>query len=63
MTDKQPNKCLGYKYWTDCGYEYDCGYATDILCDDCFFVVSKELGDKRLGKRPWAIYEIIHTTS
>lgn len=27
--------CKGYKYWTDCGYEYDCGYGTTITCEEC----------------------------
>ncbi len=28
--------CKGYKYWTDCGYEYDCGYEGHILpCEEC----------------------------
>jgi len=28
--------CKGYKYWTDWGYEYDCGYLNHILsCDEC----------------------------
>ena len=27
--------CEGYRTWTDCGYEYDCGYGTDIECCDC----------------------------
>lgn len=32
--NKHP-KCKSYRYWTDCGYEYDCGYPTDLACDDC----------------------------
>lgn len=31
------NKCEGYKSWTDWGYEYDCGYQADCLCEDCIF--------------------------
>jgi hypothetical protein len=27
--------CKGFKYWTDCGYEYDCEYNTIISCDEC----------------------------
>lgn len=27
--------CKGYKYWTDCGYEYDCGYNTTLSCEKC----------------------------
>lgn len=27
--------CEGYQTWTDCGYEYDCGYGFDGFCDDC----------------------------
>ena len=51
---KDKYHCLGYSYQTDCGTEYDCGYDTDILCDDCVFVVGKESNDMRKGKRPWA---------
>jgi hypothetical protein len=54
ITIIQGHKCLGYKYWTDCGYEYDCEYESDILCEDCIFVVASESGDKRKGKKPWA---------
>lgn len=27
------NKCMGYKYWTDCGYY--CDYGSELECDDC----------------------------
>lgn len=27
--------CKGYKTWTDCGYEYECGYNTIISCEEC----------------------------
>lgn len=29
--------CLGYQYYTDSGYEFDCFYDTDIDCEDCLF--------------------------
>lgn len=29
-------ECKGYQYWTDCGYEYDCGYPNATFsCEDC----------------------------
>lgn len=34
LSVKQPG-CLGYKYWTDCGWEYDCEYPTTLTCDEC----------------------------
>lgn len=36
--DKKPvrhPKCKGYYYFTDCGYEFDCDYNTELLCEDC----------------------------
>ena len=29
--------CQGIKYWTDCGYEFDCEAenAGEVLCEDC----------------------------
>ena len=29
--------CEGYSTWTDYGYEYDCGYYSDIECEYCLF--------------------------
>ncbi len=54
MNTTEKRKCLGYKYWTDYGYEYDCGYEPTVPCDDCCFIVSQETNDKRKGKKPWA---------
>ena len=54
MVDIEQNRCLGYSYFTDCGIEYDCGYDTVVVCDDCTFVVAHESGDGRRGKKPWA---------
>lgn len=34
LQTKHP-KCLGHKYWTDIGWEYDCGYGTTLDCDQC----------------------------
>lgn len=34
--------CKGYKYWTDCGYEHDCGGDYDWDCDYCPVVVENE---------------------
>jgi len=48
------HRCLGYETYTDCGTEYDCGYETDIACDDCVFTVGEESGDYRRGIRPWS---------
>lgn len=28
-------KCRGYKYWTDSGYEYSCGYESVLICEEC----------------------------
>ena len=28
-------KCKGFKYWTDCGYEFDCGYNSEVDCNEC----------------------------
>ncbi len=47
-------KCLGFSYWTDCGYEYDCEYLADFDCSECVFVVGYYEKDYRKGKRPWA---------
>jgi hypothetical protein len=33
-SEKHP-KCKGFKYWTDCGYEFDCGYDSTVDCDEC----------------------------
>ena len=27
--------CLSEETWTDCGYEYDCGYGAEIDCEEC----------------------------
>lgn len=27
--------CKGFKYMTDCGWEYDCGYNTTLDCEEC----------------------------
>ena len=27
--------CSGYKYWTDCGYEYDCNAVHEEVCENC----------------------------
>lgn len=37
LLDKQKKhpKCAGYRTWTDCGYEYNCGYQTTLMCEDC----------------------------
>lgn len=40
-SSKHP-KCKGYKYWTDCGYEFDCGYETTIDCDQCKYGVGRK---------------------
>ena len=37
---KHPN-CKGYEYWTDFGYEYDCGYGSDLTCEDCKYGLGK----------------------
>ena len=28
-------KCEGYKSWGDYGYEYGCGYESNLNCEDC----------------------------
>jgi hypothetical protein len=29
-------ECKGYKYWTDCGYEFDCEYPhATFSCEGC----------------------------
>ena len=29
-------ECKGYRYWTDCGYEYDCDYPNaTFACEYC----------------------------
>ena len=33
--------CEGYKTWTDCGWEYDCGYGFGEDCDNCICVTSQ----------------------
>ena len=35
MKSKNNRSCLGYKVWTDYGWEYDCGYNTFIYCEEC----------------------------
>ena len=40
-SDKHP-KCKGFKEWTDCGYEYDCGYATTLDCDQCKYGLGRK---------------------
>ena len=40
--------CRIYKIWTDYGYEYDCEYKTDIICEDCICNGGKF--DPRTGK-------------
>jgi len=36
IPEKVPESgCKGYKYFTDCGYEFDCGYDTTIECEEC----------------------------
>ena len=32
---KQLPSCSGYKYWTACGYEYDCEAVHDKSCEKC----------------------------
>lgn len=58
MIDKLTGKeyrCLGH--WTNSpttGEDFDCEYYTSVGCDECYFNVSVESGDKRRGKKPWA---------
>jgi len=54
MSKIEGHECKGYEIRTDAGTEYECGYDTDILCDDCVFVVAMETGDNRQGRRPWS---------
>lgn len=28
-------KCLGYSFDMGCGEEFDCGYGSDLICEDC----------------------------
>jgi len=48
------HKCLGYQISTSDGTDYDCGYGSDMVCEDCVFVSYFGTNDKRRGKRPWA---------
>ena len=41
IPEKHP-KCKGYKSWTSCGYEYDCGYETDLICEDCKYGMGRK---------------------
>lgn len=40
--NKRHPKCEGQKYWTDCGYEYDCGYNTELSCEDCKYGMGRK---------------------
>ena len=35
-------KCKGYKEWTSYGYEYDCGYGTELICEDCKYGMGRK---------------------
>ena len=47
-------KCEGYKFWTACGYEYDCEHEFADCCDNCICVTSQHNDytgvDPRTGK-------------
>lgn len=50
LVEVEGNTCGGYEdYFGD----YDCTYYPKITCEGCVFVVGRESGDYRRGKRPW----------
>lgn len=51
--------CLGYKIFTTYGYEYDCGYNTDVSCDDC--VHTGGFCDPRydMGSQPYKLSKFV----
>ena len=55
--------CKGYKYWTDCGYEYDCESEHDETCDYCLaaYHETEGLWNPETGKKvpriiAWLLY-------
>ena len=40
MNQNKIPKCKEYKHWTPNGYEYDCEYDTDIVCDNCICITA-----------------------
>ena len=48
--NKRHPKCKGYKYWTDCGYEYDCEYNTDLPCEDCKYGMGRKDPDAKCNQ-------------
>ena len=52
IIDGKRMECQGYYDYLG---EYDCGYNTDIFCEDCVFVAGVGLGDMRIGKRPFSV--------
>jgi len=48
--NKHP-KCLGYKYWTGCGYEYDCEYDSNLTCDECKYGCGRKDPEAKCNKR------------
>ena len=45
--------CLGYSVWTDYGKEFDCGYNSSIICEDCKYGI----GDKDPGASEEDVWE------
>jgi hypothetical protein len=55
-------ECAGYKTWTDCGYEYDCEYKTDVGCIDCVCTGGEFDPRYNMNKQPYKLSKfIIHT--
>lgn len=42
--------CKGYKTWTDCGYEYDCGYSTIISCEECIYAGGRKNPEAKINQ-------------
>jgi len=42
--------CKGYRYWTACGYEYDCGYKSELLCEECKYGLGRKDPEARCNQ-------------
>lgn len=43
-------KCLGEKIWTDCGYEFTCGYGSKVDCGECKYGFGRKNPEAKINQ-------------